>query len=132
MAKLTDICEETKTMQIPNLKTWFAISIILVVAMAGPLFSEEPVYFADIYSLAAPRALQCQNGMLEPVSQFNVPLARRAMEEVRIIYRDLDEPENVILDVHGGAHEIDLPGLRYFFEKHLYGNRWTEPEDIQM
>ncbi len=27
---------------------------------------------------------------------------------------------------------IDLPGLLYFFEKHLYNNRWTEPKDIQM
>jgi hypothetical protein len=26
---------------------------------------------------------------------------------------------------------IDLPGLLYFFEKHLYSNRWTEPNDIQ-
>jgi hypothetical protein len=91
----------------------------------------ELVDFADIYSLIAPRALQCQNGMLEPVSQFNVPLARRAMEEVRMIYCDLDKPENVVLDVHAGGHEIDLPGLLYFFEKHLYSNRWTEPNDIQ-
>jgi len=92
----------------------------------------ELVDYADIYSLIAPRALQCQNGMLEPVSQFNVPLARRAMEEVRIIYCDLGKPENVVLDVHAGGHEIDLPGLLYFFEKHLYSNRWTEPKDAQM
>jgi hypothetical protein len=87
--------------------------------------------FADIYSLIAPRALQCQNGMLEPVSQFYVPLAREAMEEVRTIYCDLGKPENVVLDVHSGGHEIDMPGLLYFFEKHLYSNRWAEPKDIQ-
>jgi len=91
----------------------------------------ELVDYADIYSLIAPRALQCQNGMLEPVSQFNVPLARKAMEEIRIVYCDLDKPENTVLDVHGGGHEIDLPGLLYFFEKHLYSDRWTDPKDIQ-
>ena len=91
----------------------------------------ELVDFADIYSLVAPRALQCQNGMLEPESQFNVPLARKTMEEIRMTYCDLGKPENVVLDVHTGGHEIDLPGLLYFFEKHLYSNRWTEPNDIQ-
>jgi hypothetical protein len=84
----------------------------------------ELVDYADIYSLIAPRPLQCQNGLLEPVSQFYVPLARQAMEEVRIIYKDLDRPENIVLDVHNEGHVIDLPGLIYFFEKHLYQNRW--------
>jgi hypothetical protein len=84
----------------------------------------EQVDFADIYSLIAPKPLQCQNGLLEPASQFYVPLARRAMEEIRTIYKDLEQPENVILDVHGEGHVIDLPGLIYFFEKHLYENRW--------
>jgi dienelactone hydrolase len=79
----------------------------------------ELVDFADVYSLTAPRALQCQNGLLEPPSQFYVPLARTAMEDVRAIYCDLAMPENVILDVHPGGHEIDLPGLLYFLEKHL-------------
>jgi hypothetical protein len=92
----------------------------------------ELVDFADIYSLIAPRAIQCQNGMLEPVSQFYVPLARKAMEEIRMIYCDLGKPENSVLDVHEGGHEIDLPGLLYFLEKHLYNNRWRRPKDIQM
>ena len=84
------------------------------------------VDFADIYSLIAPRPLQCQNGILEPVSQFYVPLARQAMEEIRVIYKDLSKPENVVLDVHKGGHVIDLPGLVYFFDKHLYQNRWKQ------
>jgi len=84
----------------------------------------EQVDFADIYSLIAPRPLQCQNGLLEPVSQFYVPLARKAMEEIRTIYKDMERPENIILDVHGEGHVIDLPGLIYFFDKHLYQNRW--------
>jgi len=81
----------------------------------------ELVDFADIYSLIAPRPLQCQNGLLEPPSQFYVPLARKAMEEVRTIYCDLARPENAVLDVHPAGHEIDLPGLLYFLEKHIPG-----------
>ena len=89
----------------------------------------EQVDFADIYSLIAPRPLQCQNGLLEPASQFYVPLARRALEEIRTIYIDLERPENVMLDVHGEGHVIDLTGLIYFFEKHLYQNRWKQKID---
>jgi hypothetical protein len=85
----------------------------------------QQVDFADIYSLIAPRPLQCQNGILESASQFYVPLARQAMEEIRTIYKDMERPENVILDVHEGGHVIDLPGLIYFFEKHLYQNRFS-------
>jgi hypothetical protein len=91
----------------------------------------ELVDYADIYSLIAPRPLQCQNGLLEPASQFYVPLARQAMEEIRIIYKDLDRPENVVLDVHEEGHVIDLPGLVYFFEKHLYQNRWKQAENAE-
>ena len=86
----------------------------------------ELVDFADIYSLISPRPLQCQNGMLELVSQFYVPIARQAMEEIRVIYKELGRPENVVLDVHSEGHVIDLPGLVYFFEKHLYQNRWKQ------
>lgn len=79
----------------------------------------ELVDYADIYALTAPRPLQCQNGLLEPPSQFYVPLARQAMEEVRTIYRDMDRPENAVLDVHREGHVIDLPALAYFLDKHL-------------
>jgi hypothetical protein len=87
----------------------------------------ELVDYADIYSLIAPRALQCQNGVLEPPSQFYVPLARQAMGEIRTIYKDMDRPENVVLDVHGEGHVMDLPAMVSFFEKHLYHNRWIQP-----
>lgn len=77
------------------------------------------VDFADIYSLVAPRPLVCQNGLNEPSDQFYVSLARKAFSEIQVIYGDLVRPENITLDVHKGAHEIDLPGLLCFFEKHL-------------
>ena len=77
------------------------------------------VDFPDIYSLIAPRPLMCQNGEKEPADQFYVPLAREAFKEIQVIYADLHRPENVILDVHSGGHEIDLPGLIWFLEKHL-------------
>ena len=88
----------------------------------------ELVDFADIYSLIAPRPLQCQNGMLEPPSQFYVPLARKAMEEIAVTYRNLGRPENITLNVHEQGHVIDLPGLVYFLDKHLYCNRWRPAE----
>ena len=77
------------------------------------------VDYADIYSLVAPRALQCQNGVKEPLKDFYVPLAHEALKEIQTIYRDFEKPENLILDVHNGAHEIDLPSLLYFLDKHL-------------
>jgi len=77
------------------------------------------VDYADIYALIAPCPLQCQNGLQEPMSQFYVPLAREAMQEVRTIYADMNRPENVVLDVHDGGHVVDLPGLMYFLDKHL-------------
>jgi len=79
----------------------------------------ELVDYADIYALTAPRPLQCQNGLQEPVSQFYVPLAREAMMEVRAIYDDMGKPENVTLDVHDEGHVIDLPALLCFMDKHL-------------
>jgi hypothetical protein len=79
----------------------------------------ELVDFAGIFALVAPRPLQCQNGLLEPPTQFIVPLAREALREIRPIYADLGAPGRVALDVHGGGHEIDLPALLAFFEERL-------------
>ncbi len=80
------------------------------------------VDFADVYSLTAPRPLQCQNGLKEPVSQFYVPIAREALKEIQAIYWDYERPENLILDVHSGAHVVDIPALVCFFEKQLKTN----------
>lgn len=79
----------------------------------------ELVDFSDIYSLIAPRALLCQNGLKEPPSQFPVPIARHALREIEPIYRDFEKPENVALVAHEGGHEIHLPSLVAFLEKHL-------------
>lgn len=79
----------------------------------------ELVDFADIYSLTAPRALQCQNGLSEGPTQFYVPVARRAFAEIRRIYEDMNQPGQVELDIHEGGHEIDLPALLAFFETRL-------------
>ena len=79
----------------------------------------ERVDFPDIYSLIAPRPLQCQNGLREDRTQFYVPLARQAMAEILPAYRDLGAPDAAALDVHDGGHEIDLPALLAFLETHL-------------
>lgn len=75
--------------------------------------------WADVYSLIAPRALLCQNGLKEPENDFTVPLARKALAEIEVIYRDFKRPGNVILIAHQGAHEIDLPSLMNFFNTKL-------------
>ena len=79
----------------------------------------ELVDFADIYSMIAPRPLMCQNGLKEPETQFYVPLAKKAMKEIKVIYDDFKRSENVVLQVHEGGHEIDLSSLLVFFEKHF-------------
>ncbi|MBC8876965.1 MAG: methyltransferase domain-containing protein [Planctomycetes bacterium] len=79
----------------------------------------ELVDFADIYALTAPRALQCQNGNQEPPSQFPPSLAREALAEIKLTYKDLGEPGRAVLSVHDGGHEVDVPALRGFLAKHL-------------
>lgn len=79
----------------------------------------EKVDYADIYSLIAPRALQCQNGLREGATDFWVPIARGAMADIRRIYNDLGAEGQVELAVHDGGHEIDLPSLIDFLKAHL-------------
>ncbi len=79
----------------------------------------ELVDFADLYAMTAPRPLMCQNGEKEPPSQFPPSLAREAMAETRVAYSDMGRPNNVQLCIHPGAHEIALPDLLEFFDRHL-------------
>jgi hypothetical protein len=74
------------------------------------------VDWPDLYCLIAPRYLQCQNGLAEPVTQFHVPVARAAMEEIKPIYDVFGCPQNVELFIHDEGHVINLPALVGFFE----------------
>lgn len=79
----------------------------------------ELVDFADLYAMIAPRPLLCQNGLLEPPSQFPVPLAVEVLREIGLIYADYGRPQNATLQVHLEGHVINLPGLLAFFDKTL-------------
>lgn len=72
--------------------------------------------FPDIYALIAPRALQCQNGLLEPPTQFTVELATRAFAEIAPVYRDMDAEDRAALLVHIGGHEIHLSSMLAFLK----------------
>ncbi len=75
--------------------------------------------FADLYALAAPRPLQCQNGAKEPATQFTVALAQEALKEIVPAYAAFGAEERVELEVHPGGHEIALDALVSFLARHL-------------
>ncbi|MEP0843015.1 MAG: acetylxylan esterase [Phycisphaerae bacterium] len=77
----------------------------------------ELVDWADVYAMIAPRALQCQNGLAEAPHMFVVPLARRAMKEIRLAYQDFGATDRLELAVHPEGHVIDLPALLAFFDR---------------
>ncbi|MCX5757810.1 MAG: acetylxylan esterase, partial [Candidatus Hydrogenedentes bacterium] len=79
----------------------------------------ERVDFPDLYALIAPRALECQNGRKEPRNQFPPLLAEQAMRQVRPAYEDLGHPENVVLTIHDGAHEVEPQALIGFLAARL-------------
>lgn len=65
--------------------------------------------FADIYSLVAPRHLQCQNGKLERApGGFPVFLAEKAMTEIKACYEVFGQTERVQLLVHPAGHIFDV------------------------
>ena len=79
----------------------------------------ELVDFADIYAMTAPRALQCQNGFLEPETQFTVPLAREALADIQPVYAAFNASDKLGFVAHAGAHEVAIEPLLGFFEFHL-------------
>lgn len=79
----------------------------------------ELVDWPDIYSMIAPRPLQCQNGLKEPANDFVVPIAQDALRGITPIYQTFGAAEKAVLHVHGGAHEIDLPALMNFLSANL-------------
>ena len=70
--------------------------------------------FPDIYALIAPRALLCQIGREEPLSQFNTVIAERAFTHLHRVYEDLDATDKAQLTLHPGGHEIHLSTLMAF------------------
>ena len=82
--------------------------------------------FADIYSLTAPRALLCQNGLKERPTWFSVAIAREALKEIKLIYTDFKQPDNLAFVAHKRGHDIDLPSLLAFFDKHLASRPGTK------
>ena len=79
----------------------------------------ELVEFTDIYSLIAPRALLCQNGLDEPLSQFPPSLALEVIQDIGTIYTDFEKQQDVTLIVHKGGHEFHVPSVIGFFEQYL-------------
>lgn len=79
----------------------------------------ELVDYSDIYSLIAPRFLQCQNGLKEPPTAFTPKLAEEALEEIKPIYMDYQKDDSVELVIHEGGHEIALLELLTYFDEHL-------------
>ncbi len=79
----------------------------------------ELVDYADLYAMMAPRPLMCQNGLEEGETQFWVPLARQALEEIEPAYQDAGTADRLCLHVHLGGHEVDLPALVDFFRRWL-------------
>ena len=75
--------------------------------------------FSDIYALTAPRPLMCQNGLQERPTWFTVPLARKALADIKPIYEVLGAPEHLEFLAHEGGHVIELPSLLAFLGKHL-------------
>jgi len=80
--------------------------------------------FADIYSLAAPRPLCCQNGRKEPArGGFPVAIAEKAMTEIKACYAVFGKPADAVLAVHPEGHVVDLPSCLAFLDKHLRAAR---------
>ena len=76
--------------------------------------------FSDIYSLIAPRPLQCQNGKLERLpGGFPVELAAEAMTEIKQAYRLLDGEDRAQLETHDAGHVFNVPAAIAFFDAHL-------------
>ena len=73
--------------------------------------------FADIFSLVAPRHLQCQNGKLERApGGFPVFLAEKAMTEIKACYEVFGQTERVQLLVHPAGHIFDVAAGVKFLE----------------
>ena len=77
------------------------------------------VEFSDIFCMIAPRPVECQNGRKEAATFFTPELAEAAMTEIRPTYDAFGKPNDIVLHVHDGAHEVDAPALLSFLDEHL-------------
>ena len=93
--------------------------LLLCFTLTGLWGGADQVDFPDIYSLIAPRFLQCQNGLKEPPNDFTPKLAEEALKEIKPIYMDYKKGSNVELLIHKGGHEIALLELLAFLNEHL-------------
>ena len=75
--------------------------------------------------MIAPRPLECQNGRKEGPLSFTPKIASQVMVEIQAVYKALGKPKNAALDIHEGAHEIDLPSILKFFDEHLKADERT-------
>jgi hypothetical protein len=81
--------------------------------------------WADIYSLVAPRALQCQIGRKEAApGGFPVSIAEKAWAEVVPCFRLLGREDAAALVVHPGGHEFVVDAAMEFLDKALRGPVW--------
>jgi hypothetical protein len=84
-----------------------------------PGFTEN-FEFSDIYSLIAPRALQCQIGEKERApGGFPQDIARKAQKEIDKAYAVAGAAGKATLEIHPEGHVYIVPTGHEFFEKYL-------------
>ena len=77
--------------------------------------------WADVYSMIAPRPLQCQNGQKEPARGFPVSLAKEAMSEISQAYKAAGHEDAAELAVHPDGHVFDVTAGVRFLDATLKG-----------
>lgn len=84
-----------------------------------PGFTEN-FAFSDIYSLIAPRALQCQIGALEKApGGFPPNISHHEMGEIQRAYAVFNLGHLAQLDIHGEGHVFQTPSGCAFIDRHL-------------
>jgi len=82
----------------------------------------ELVEVNDIFAMTAPRPVLCQNGVND-IAGMQAPDARKELKKIKPTYEIFGAGDKCQLDIHDGAHEIDLPVLLDFFDKYLMNNQ---------
>jgi dienelactone hydrolase len=80
--------------------------------------------FSDIYSLIAPRALQCQIGEQEGApGGFPSAIAREAQAEIQKAYAVCNAADKTMLEIHPEGHVYIVPAAHKFIKQNLRGER---------